>query len=132
VIAKDDSIDVEPVVDRDTAGVPGAPYIVATIFAKIDAADVVVLDVSLITLRDAARLSPTNPNVLIELGYAVRSKGWQNLVLVMNRAYGLPEHLPFDLRTRRVTAYDLSAGASDEDRKKQSGALLAVGCAGAQ
>jgi len=32
----DTSIDVEPVVDRDTAGVPGSPDISSTIFGKIE------------------------------------------------------------------------------------------------
>jgi hypothetical protein len=31
-IAADDSIGVTPVIDRDTAGVPGAPDIAATLF----------------------------------------------------------------------------------------------------
>ena len=37
-IAKDQSVAVEPVVDRDTQGVPGVPDISSTIFAKITAA----------------------------------------------------------------------------------------------
>jgi len=44
-IKADDTIAVEPVVDRDTQGVPGAPDIASTIFAKITAADVFVADV---------------------------------------------------------------------------------------
>ena len=38
-ITADDTIDVEPVVDRDTQGVAGAPDIAKTIFQKLDAAD---------------------------------------------------------------------------------------------
>jgi hypothetical protein len=33
-IAGDESIDIEPVIDRDTQGVSGAPDIAATIFGK--------------------------------------------------------------------------------------------------
>ena len=47
-IREDDSIHVEPVVDRDTAGVPGSPDIASTILAKIDQAQVFVCDVSII------------------------------------------------------------------------------------
>lgn len=35
-IRGDDSIAVEPVIDRDTAGIPGSPDIAATILEKID------------------------------------------------------------------------------------------------
>jgi hypothetical protein len=125
VVAKDDTIDVELALDRDTAGVPGSPDIATTIFGKIDAADLVVLDVSLITPEETARRSP-NPNVLIELGYAVRSKSWQNVVLVMNRAYGRPEQLPFDLRSRRATVYELHEGADETDRRRQKDILTRI------
>src|SRR5215472_9503685 len=46
-ITADDTVEVEPVVDRDTLGVPGAPDIASTIFSKIVAADVFVADVSI-------------------------------------------------------------------------------------
>jgi len=44
-ITADDTIDVEPVIDRDTQGGAGAPDIAKTIFQKIAVADVVVADV---------------------------------------------------------------------------------------
>jgi hypothetical protein len=47
-IRNDDSIEVDPVIDRDTAGIPGAPDIASTIFAKIEQAQVFVCDVSII------------------------------------------------------------------------------------
>ena len=47
-IANDNSVEVEPVVDRDTQGVAGAPDIASTIFAKITASDVFIADVSII------------------------------------------------------------------------------------
>jgi hypothetical protein len=104
-IEADDTIAIEPVVDRDTQGVPGAPDIGSTIFSKITAADVFVADVS-ITGRDEKRATP-NPNVLIELGYAFKALGFERVILVFNRAFGKIEELPFDLRTRRVLAYDM-------------------------
>ena len=107
-IKADDTVSIEPVVDRDTQGVPGAPDISSTIFAKITAADVFVADVSIIG-RDEARATP-NPNVLIELGYALKALGHERIILVFNRTFGKLEELPFDLRTRRVLAYELSPG----------------------
>jgi len=66
-IGEDDTVKVEPVIDRDTASVPGSPDIAATIFEKIDNCDVFVCDVSIVNARSRKRPTP-NPNVLIELG----------------------------------------------------------------
>jgi hypothetical protein len=111
-IRDDDSISVEPVIDRDTAGVPGAPDIAATIFEKIEESDVFVCDVSIINAGAGGR--PTsNPNVLIELGYALKTHGPERIILVMNRAFGSPELLPFDLRMKRVVTYELAADANN-------------------
>lgn len=106
-LKKDDTITVEPVIDRDTAGVAGSPDIAATIFGKIERAWVFVADVSLV-LRDveAGRFSP-NPNVLLELGYAAHALGWDRIVLVANTHFGDVEQLPFDLRPRRVAKYEM-------------------------
>lgn len=111
-IRDDDSLQVEPVVDRDTEGVAGSPEISSTIFAKIDRAQVVVCDVSLINRDSAGRKTP-NPNVLIELGYALRSLGPERIVMVLNDAFGEPELLPFDLRLRRITRYTTQTETSD-------------------
>lgn len=111
-IRDDGSIEVQPVVDRDTAGVGGSPDISATIFSKIDAAAVFVGDVSIIG-STGTRPTP-NPNVLIELGYAKKALGPERVVMVMNTAFGAPEELPFDLRPRRVVTYHMPA--TDEDR----------------
>src|SRR6266436_2470018 len=110
-IAGDDTVAVEPVIDRDTDGVAGSPDIASTIFAKIAAADVVVVDVSIINSATGGRPSP-NPNVLIELGYALRALGYERVILVFNRAYGAIEDLPFDLRTRRILAYEVAEDAA--------------------
>src|SRR5262249_34765769 len=103
-LRNDDSIAVEPVVDRDTANTPGSPDIADTILKKIDAADIVVADVSIINHRSKARPTP-NPNVLIEIGYALKSLGSARLILSQNTAFGGVEALPFDLRTKRVLGY---------------------------
>ncbi len=105
-IANDNSVEVEPVVDRDTQGVAGSPDIASTIFAKITASDVFVADVSIISRPKKGRPTP-NPNVLIELGYALRGLGHERIILVFNRSFGKIEDLPFDLRTRRLMVYDM-------------------------
>jgi len=105
-IANDDTVTVEPVVDRDTQGVAGAPDIASTIFAKITASDVFVADISIISSLKANRPTP-NPNVLIELGYALRGLGHERIVLVFNQSFGKIEDLPFDLRMRRLVTYSM-------------------------
>jgi hypothetical protein len=110
-IREDGSIAIEPVIDRDTAGVPGSPDIASTILDKIERADVFVCDISIINLG-AGRPTP-NPNVLIELGYALKVLGPDRIVMVLNSAYGSPELLPFDLRMRRVIPYEMREDVSE-------------------
>ncbi len=103
-IGRDEDAWVEPVLDRDTVNLAGAPDIAHSIFAKIELSDAFVADVSIISVGET-RPTP-NPNVLIELGYAVAKLGWDKIILVQNSVYGGPEMLPFDLRGRRIVAYE--------------------------
>ena len=103
--------ETEHIIDRDTKGAPGSPDIAAIIFKKIEDSSVFVADVSIIVTSPSGRSCP-NPNVLIELGYALSSLGPDNLILVCNTAFGNLEDLPFDLRGKRISAYRL---ASDEE-----------------
>ncbi len=112
-IASDESIGVEPVIDRDTAGVGGSPEISGTIFEKIAKADVFVADVSIINKDEKGRKVP-NPNVLIELGYAFKALGHNKVILVMNTGFGGLELLPFDLSTRRVLTYNTTLEKTKE------------------
>jgi hypothetical protein len=112
-IRRDKQEAIEPVLDRDTSGLPGSPDIANSIFAKVALADAFVADVSIINSGTGQRFAP-NPNVLIELGYAVAQLGWEKILLVQNGAFGGPELLPFDLRGRRVIAYDLRS--PDEEK----------------
>jgi hypothetical protein len=125
-IRMDESIQVEPVVDRGTDGVPGSPDISSTILRKIDQARIFVCDVSIINQgsHDETRLTP-NPNVLIELGYALKAVGKHRIIMVMNRAFGTAEQLPFDLRHKRVLSYNAPKGTPElaSERKKLQGAL---------
>jgi len=111
-IAADNSVVVDFVVDRDTQSVPGAPDIAATIFEKIDHAAIFVADISFVQ-RTESRAFP-NPNVLIELGYALKSLGDARVIIAMNTAFGRPEELPFDLRRKRVLSYHLPDSTDDK------------------
>ncbi|MFC1561258.1 hypothetical protein ACFL4V_02150 [Candidatus Latescibacterota bacterium] len=121
-IKQDDSIKVDPVIDRDTSGVPGSPDIVDTILEKIDSCSVFAGDVSIINATSKKRKTP-NPNVLIEFGYALKRLGLSHIILVINEKYGDEKKLPFDLFKKRVIKYNLSDSASDDDRSIQRNSL---------
>ncbi len=125
--AGDDTVAVEPVIDRGTEGVAGSPDIASTIFAKIDAADVVVADVSIVSESTAKRETP-NPNVMIEVGYALKALNFERVILVFNGAFGKIENLPFDLRMRRLVVYNAAADEKDRStpRKELAGKLEAA------
>lgn len=114
-IRKDDSLRLDPVIDRDTQGVPGSADIANTIFGKIVEADVFVADVSFVNDLAPDRRTP-NPNVLVELGYALAKLGEGKVICVHNLATGRVEDLPFDIRGRTVATYELppKAGVPDE------------------
>ncbi len=150
-IHSDESNDVALVIDRDTANVPGSPDIASTIFGKIDQADAFICDISLINLnvkqvieslqrlgddlkqqlgvdKIDMRLTP-NPNVLIELGYALKALGDKKIVMLFNDAYGSLDMLPFDLKQRRVTRYSSRPGQAKPgeragDRQKLAATLI--------
>jgi hypothetical protein len=116
---------VDPVVDRDTAGVAGAPDIGQTIFSKIEGAAAFVCDVSIIHPDGTHGRRTPNPNVLVEMGYALKSLGTGKIVLVMNTAFGEPELLPFDLKQKRVIAYRRAPEETGAPSKKELRGRLA-------
>lgn len=87
--------------DQDTKDVAGTPDIANTIFRKIQDSTVFIGDVSFIAGDEGKKLC-SNPNVMIELGYALSSLTDLCVVNVMNTAYGKAEgNLPFDLNHKR-------------------------------
>jgi hypothetical protein len=90
-------------VDAATRNSRGAVDIAQTILLKIDEAEMVLADVSIINPESEGRKTP-NPNVLYELGYAVGKKGEGPVILVVNNATTDISDLPFDIRNRRVIA----------------------------
>ena len=106
----------EPIrIDQDTQGVSGSPPITETIFKKIDECAVFIPDVSFVSGADETRQSP-NPNVMIEYGYAVKSRGDARIIPVFNTAFGDWKELPFDMRhKRRPILYSASSELSAED-----------------
>ncbi|BDU18103.1 hypothetical protein [Lysobacter auxotrophicus] len=104
-----------PELDHDTKGEAGLVEIVKTIFDKIERADAFVADVTPIAETGQGKKVP-NPNVMIELGHAMKVLGHEPIILVANTVYGgKPEDLPFDLRHRRgAITYRLRTTDGDE------------------
>ena len=119
---------VEVVLDSDTRNVAGSPKIADTIYKKIDAASVFVADVTIVKWTAGktvkTRKALPNPNVLVELGYALKVLEDPRLILLTNTAYGRIEDLPFDLLGRRTIGYtltekDLEKNAEGERIRRQ-------------
>ncbi len=91
--------------DQDRQGIPGSPDLANEIFKKIDSATVFVADVTPVSIIDSrivnedvvAEKRNMNPNVAIELGYALRALGTFKFLMVLNTYYGDRRFLPFDL-----------------------------------
>ena len=89
----------ETMLDSDTANVPGSPDIIKIILSKIDESTILVADITLVNETQP------NANVMFELGYAVKSLGESNIILLFNEHYGSPRDLPFDLVLKRAMLY---------------------------
>ena len=97
--------------DQDTRGVAGWPEITSALFDKIDQCEVFVADITPINGPNSDfRITP-NPNVLLELGYALATGfGRTRIICVINTAYlpnGDLRELPFDLRGSRPVQFTL-------------------------
>jgi hypothetical protein len=112
-----DNIRIE--VDHDTLGIGGSPPIADTILRKIREAAVFVADVTPVGKTEGGKQMP-NPNVMIELGYAMKVLEHERIVLVMNTVKGAAlKHLPFDLRHWRAPiTYALRHDIGEERRSE--------------
>lgn len=116
-------------VDQDRAGIPGSPDLAATILEKIGRAAVFVADVTPVAATPDGAKKVMNPNVAIELGYALRALTDRALIMVMNEHYGAREDLPFDLRHKAgPLLYRLAPGADKQtieaQKKRLAGELV--------
>lgn len=90
--------------DRDTFGMKGSPDITQTIFDKIDKSVLFVCDISIVSSLETKKTP--NPNVLIELGYALCKLGWEHIICLFDGNTGSINDLPFDLRQKRITVFN--------------------------
>jgi hypothetical protein len=97
-------IEESPRLDHDTQDTPGTPPISETILHKIKHSAMLIADLTFCSeIREGERIKKRNPNpnVMMELGYGAAIMGWQRIILVMNKHYGGPDWLPFDLKNHR-------------------------------
>lgn len=123
---EEDSESFKLVLDEATRDSPGSPNIPNTIFNKIAKADLFVCDLTTInSTSDNIRKVP-NPNVLIELGYAIANLGWERILMLFNTNYGnFPEDLPFDIDRHRASKFSVK-GREDKNGKGGLTSLLKV------
>ena len=95
------------------------PANAATILKMIGSCDLFVCDLTFQGSSEDRRGNP-NPDVLFELGYAVKSLGWDQVVGIVNEAFGDVDFLPFHVDRSRVFRYCLY----DNQEKSEQQALL--------
>ena len=108
--------------DQDTRGVAGWPEITSALLDKIDQCAVFVADITPMNGPNSDfRITP-NPNVLLELGYALGTGFGRTRIICVINTHHLPNgdlrELPFDLRGSRPVQFTLEAPT---DRGAESG-----------
>ena len=112
-IEDSDRPDIE--IDHDTKGERGAVDIPETILKKIDECSVMVADITPIACSENGK-SVQNPNVMIELGYGMKSVGYERIIPILNESYASVDPLPFDIRNRRTVFYELAKDTCKKEK----------------
>lgn len=105
--------------DHDTKGVYGDVEVLNTIFGKIRECDIFVADITVVAKTAEGKQCP-NPNVLLELGYAIEAARPERTIKVMNEYYGKAKTgLPFDMAHKRFpVCYTLGPNAGQAEKDK--------------
>lgn len=128
-----------PRVESGVEGVSGSPEVASVLFSRIKRSAIFVGDMTIVGEIPASKPENVkrvpNPNVLLEMGYASGTIGWDRVICVMNTEKHRPEELPFDVRNRRFPiTYELSDKATENKRQKvrsklSGEVLFAIRCA---
>ena len=103
-------------IDHSTLGKSGSPSIDQAILDKIDHCDIFLADITPVVNYQKTEgngkqrtISVPNPNVLVELGYALSAVGTEYVVLAAHQAQSWSPHdLPFDINHRKVNVFNSS------------------------
>ncbi|HVQ44160.1 MAG TPA: hypothetical protein VMT30_04315 [Candidatus Saccharimonadia bacterium] len=106
-------------IDTATRLAVGSRDIGAMILEKIDGADFMLADVTILD-PDAVRPTP-NPNVIYEAGYAMKALGEGRVIFVADRRSTTTANLPFDIRNRLMILADFS---KPEAARKEVAAVI--------
>lgn len=98
-------------IEEATSNTTGSVNIPKNIIDNINNCDIFICDLSTIN-KDAPSeyRKVQNPNVLIELGFAISTIGWDRILILFNTLYGtFPSDLPFDVDRHRVITFRISS-----------------------
>jgi DNA-binding protein len=109
-------------IETATRNTKGAVDIAVSILQKIDESDLFLADISIVNPTVADERKTPNPNVMYELGYAVKSKGHEPIILLANTTERSSEVWPFDIRNRRIILKEFNI----ENKKKLTQELKAI------
>lgn len=110
---EDTDTELHIILDEATRNTAGSPNIPMTIFQKISTSDIFICDLTTINSTSDKRKVP-NPNVLIELGYAIAQLGWERILLLFNSAFGkFPDDIPFDIDRHRASNFRVENGTDN-------------------
>lgn len=119
-----EEFDIPIIIDRDTRSDAGMGTVIETVLEKINNADIFLCDISPVTelnVKDStgaerSKLMP-NSNVMLELGYALRSMYYKRIIAVSNQTKFVHKSgtLPFDILDKRYITFtskkDLNLGS---------------------
>lgn len=96
-------------IDEATSNQVGSLHIPNAILNNISNADLFVVDLTTVgaTFDNTKKLQ--NPNVLIELGYAVSQLGWDRIIILFNKEFGEFKDLPFDIEKRSCLDFKVTS-----------------------
>ena len=102
-------------IDHSTLGVPGMPSIDQTILRKIDACDIFLADLTPVcnyiqNLGGGQQVTKElpNPNVLLELGYAMSALGVGYVIVTAHQGKWIPANMPFDINHHKIYCFTSS------------------------
>ncbi len=93
--------------ETDTRNSSGKDSIEDTILSKIGACDFFIADITPIyKIENEGKVKGLpNPNVMFELGYAVKTLGWSRILMINNDTFGNREIAPFDINHHNIIGY---------------------------
>lgn len=102
-------------IDYSTLGEAGMPSIDQTILRKIDDCDIFLADITPIcnksqTLSNGKQIMKElpNPNVLLELGYAMSALGVNYVIIAAHQGQWIPSNMPFDINHHKIYSFTTS------------------------